>query len=55
MFAMQFAVVSYNAMEQGLVILFMSKAVEFNKKNENYAVLQKKGRRRGEVNVYSNI
>ena len=32
MFLMQFAVVSYSAIEQGLIILFMSKALEFNKK-----------------------
>lgn len=30
MFLMQFAVVSYSAIEQGLLILFMFKAVEFN-------------------------
>lgn len=32
MLLMQFAVVSYSAIEQGLIILFMSKALEFNKK-----------------------
>lgn len=31
MFAMQFAVVSYYAIEQGLIILFMSKAIKLNK------------------------
>lgn len=31
MFVMQFAVVSYYAIEQGLLILFMSKAIKFNK------------------------
>lgn len=35
MFLMQFAVVSYNAIEQGLVILFMSKAVTFSHQSEN--------------------
>ncbi len=32
LFIMHFAVVSYNSLEQGLVILFMSKAVQLNKK-----------------------
>ena len=29
---MHFAVISYNSIEQGLVILFMSKAVQLNQK-----------------------
>lgn len=32
MFAMHFAVVSYSSIEQGLIILFMSKALQFNRK-----------------------
>ena len=32
MFLMQFGVVSYSSIEQMLLILFMTKAVEFNKK-----------------------
>lgn len=50
MFAMQFAVVSYYAIEQGLIILFMSKAIKLNK-NFNF----KKSRRERRLNVHSNI
>ena len=34
MFVMHFAVVSYYAIEQGLIILFMSKAIKLNKNFE---------------------
>ena len=34
MFAMHFAVVSYTSVEQGIIILFMSKAVQFNQKRD---------------------
>ena len=35
MFAMHFAAVSYSSIEQGLIILFMSKAIQFNQKKYN--------------------
>ena len=34
MFSMHFAVVSYYAIEQGIIILFMSKAIKFNENSE---------------------
>ena len=54
MLLMQFAVVSYSAIEQGLIILFMSKALEFNQKMIIIQYYRRK-EKKGEINVYSSV